>query len=52
MLVFDYAIIGGGVVGLTGGVRWTVARIVLIEKEPELTPNQTGQNAGLLKQRY
>ncbi len=48
----DFAIIGGGIVGLATGMalsqRYPQARIVVLEKEPQLTYHQTGHNSGVI----
>ncbi len=50
--MFDYAIIGGGIVGLatamTLGRRYPDARIVLFEKEPDFARHQSGRNSGVI----
>jgi (S)-2-hydroxyglutarate dehydrogenase len=49
---FEFAIIGGGVLGLS--VAWTIlerkpkARIVVIEKENDWARHQTGRNSGVM----
>jgi (S)-2-hydroxyglutarate dehydrogenase len=49
---FDFAIIGGGILGLS--VAWTIlerkpnARIVVIEKEDDWARHQTGRNSGVI----
>ncbi len=52
MQVSDVAIIGGGIVGLATAYqltrRFPHARLVLLEKEPELARHQTGHNSGVL----
>jgi L-2-hydroxyglutarate oxidase len=49
---FDYAVVGGGIVGLAAawqlGRQVPGARIVLLEKEPELALHQTGRNSGVI----
>jgi L-2-hydroxyglutarate oxidase len=49
---YDYAIIGGGIVGLSVGVALTErtpsARLLLIEKEPGWARHQTGRNSGVI----
>jgi (S)-2-hydroxyglutarate dehydrogenase len=50
--VFDYCIIGGGIVGVS--TAWNIARrqpdasIVLLEKETTLAKHQTGHNSGVI----
>lgn len=50
--MYDFAIIGGGIVGLSTGMalgqRYPNARILLIEKESELAFHQTGNNSGVI----
>lgn len=50
--IFDYVIVGGGIVGLatamTLGKRFPSARIVLLEKEEALSKHQTGRNSGVI----
>lgn len=50
--IFDYLIVGGGIVGLatamTLGRRYPSARIVLLEKEEDLSLHQTGRNSGVI----
>src|SRR3954471_96417 len=52
MQTYDYAIIGGGIVGLATamalGQRFPQSRIVLLEKEPALAQHQTGRNSGVI----
>ncbi|MBM3270244.1 MAG: L-2-hydroxyglutarate oxidase [Candidatus Sericytochromatia bacterium] len=49
---FDYAVVGGGIVGLAVafklGRRFPSARIALIEKEHEWATHQTGRNSGVI----
>jgi L-2-hydroxyglutarate oxidase len=49
---YDYAIVGGGIVGLATGValgrRFPRARIVIVEKERRLAQHQTGHNSGVI----
>lgn len=48
----DYAVVGGGIVGLS--VAWALlekfpeARLVVIEKEPDWASHQTGRNSGVI----
>ncbi|CAN5360144.1 L-2-hydroxyglutarate oxidase [soil metagenome] len=48
----DFAIIGGGIVGLSVGMhlteRFPDARILLIEKEDHFAAHQTGHNSGVI----
>jgi (S)-2-hydroxyglutarate dehydrogenase len=50
--MFDYCIIGGGIVGLALGSRLAEARprsrILLLEKEASLAFHQTGRNSGVI----
>ncbi|MDQ4106048.1 MAG: FAD-dependent oxidoreductase, partial [Actinomycetota bacterium] len=50
--MFDFAIIGGGIVGLSTARallrRYPNARLVLLEKEPGLARHQTGHNSGVI----
>src|ERR1700744_6320296 len=50
--MFDFAIIGGGIVGLATGAalgrRYPYARILLIEKEAGFAQHQTGHNSGVI----
>jgi L-2-hydroxyglutarate oxidase len=52
MPVHDYAIVGGGIVGLSTGMALTQrrphARIVVLEKENRLAAHQTGHNSGVI----
>ena len=49
---YDYAIVGGGIVGLSTGMaltrRFPGARIVVLEKELSLAEHQTGHNSGVI----
>lgn len=49
---FDFAIIGGGIVGLATGLALTRrkpgVRIVILEKENRLAAHQTGHNSGVI----
>lgn len=51
-MVFDYCVIGGGIVGLATALRLLEARpgasLVLLEKETELGVHQTGHNSGVI----
>ncbi|UOQ95743.1 L-2-hydroxyglutarate oxidase [Halobacillus shinanisalinarum] len=50
--MYDYSIIGGGIVGLSVGMelsrRYPNAKIVIVEKESELSLHQTGRNSGVI----
>ncbi|MGH8442123.1 MAG: L-2-hydroxyglutarate oxidase [Nevskiaceae bacterium] len=50
--MFDYVIIGGGIVGLAVGARLLErkphARLVVLEKEPHLAAHQSGRNSGVI----
>ena len=50
--MFDFAIIGGGIVGLSTGVaiykRFPNAKVVVIEKESAVAEHQTGHNSGVI----
>jgi L-2-hydroxyglutarate oxidase len=50
--MFDYAIVGGGIIGLATslalGRRNPNARIVLFEKEAEFARHQSGRNSGVI----
>ncbi len=50
--MFDFAIIGGGIVGLSTGMalgqRYPNAQILLLEKENRFAPHQTGNNSGVI----
>ncbi|WLR51033.1 L-2-hydroxyglutarate oxidase [Bacillus tianshenii] len=50
--MYDYLIIGGGIVGLSTGMaltrRYPNARIAIIEKEKGLAAHQTGRNSGVI----
>jgi len=52
MLTYDYALVGGGIVGLAAAYhlsrRFPDARLVLIEKEAEIARHQTGRNSGVI----
>jgi L-2-hydroxyglutarate oxidase len=51
-LVFDYCVIGGGIVGLATAMellkRRPGASLVLLEKETALAQHQTGRNSGVI----
>lgn len=50
--MYDYAIVGGGIVGLSVGMalseRAPGARIIIIEKEDHWAAHQTGHNSGVI----
>jgi L-2-hydroxyglutarate oxidase len=50
--MYDFAIIGGGIVGLSTGMalaeRYPDAKILLLEKENRFAPHQTGNNSGVI----
>src|SRR5690625_3853413 len=50
--MYDFVIIGGGIVGLSTGValydRFPKAKIAVIEKENEIASHQTGNNSGVI----
>ncbi|MDY7019862.1 MAG: L-2-hydroxyglutarate oxidase [Cyanobacteriota bacterium] len=50
--MFDFAIIGGGIVGLSTGMalgqRYPDAQILILEKENRFAPHQTGNNSGVI----
>jgi L-2-hydroxyglutarate oxidase len=50
--MYDFAIIGGGIVGLSTGMalgkRYPNARILVIEKESQWAFHQTGNNSGVI----
>lgn len=52
MLMYDFAIVGGGIVGLSTGMaiyhRFPNAKVVVIEKEPSVASHQTGHNSGVI----
>ncbi|HJT81702.1 MAG TPA: L-2-hydroxyglutarate oxidase [Chthoniobacterales bacterium] len=49
---YDFAVIGGGIVGLSSamalGRRFPNAKIVVLEKERQLAAHQTGHNSGVI----
>ncbi|MBJ7457902.1 MAG: L-2-hydroxyglutarate oxidase [Thermoleophilaceae bacterium] len=49
---FDYAVIGGGILGLATArellTRHPAASVVVLEKEPALARHQTGHNSGVI----
>jgi (S)-2-hydroxyglutarate dehydrogenase len=50
--MFDFAIVGGGIVGLSTGLalgkRYPHARILVLEKESQWAFHQTGNNSGVI----
>jgi L-2-hydroxyglutarate oxidase len=52
MHIYDFVIIGGGIVGLSTAValgqRYPKATILLLEKESSLASHQTGRNSGVI----
>ncbi|MED0679547.1 L-2-hydroxyglutarate oxidase [Aneurinibacillus thermoaerophilus] len=50
--MYDFAIVGGGIVGLSTGMalmkRFPGAKIVMIEKEADWARHQTGHNSGVI----
>ncbi|MGB1041278.1 MAG: L-2-hydroxyglutarate oxidase [Flavobacteriales bacterium] len=50
--IYDFAVIGGGIVGLSTAYKLTLkfpqATVLLIEKENELSAHQTGNNSGVI----
>ena len=50
--MFDFAIVGGGIVGFSTGVaiykRFPNAKVVVIEKESSVAEHQTGHNSGVI----
>lgn len=52
MPAWDVAIVGGGIVGLATGMellaRFPRARVVLLEKEPDIARHQTAHNSGVI----
>ncbi|MBW4542089.1 MAG: L-2-hydroxyglutarate oxidase [Myxacorys chilensis ATA2-1-KO14] len=52
MVMYDYAIVGGGIVGLSTAValgrRYPNARVLLLEKESQWAFHQTGNNSGVI----
>lgn len=50
--MFDFAVVGGGIVGLSTGMalykRFPNAKIVIIEKESVVAEHQTGHNSGVI----
>lgn len=52
MIAYDFAIVGGGIVGLATamslGDRYSDARILVLEKESSWAKHQTGHNSGVI----
>jgi L-2-hydroxyglutarate oxidase len=52
LIVYDFAIVGGGIVGLSTGMalyqRFPDAKVVVIEKEAVVADHQTGHNSGVI----
>src|SRR5438132_8852791 len=52
MTTYDYAVIGGGIIGLSTamhlGQRYPEARILMLEKEASPAQHQTGRNSGVI----
>ncbi|GAE27161.1 L-2-hydroxyglutarate oxidase [Halalkalibacter wakoensis JCM 9140] len=50
--MYDFTIIGGGIVGLSTGMalteKYPEARVLVLEKEQELAFHQTGHNSGVI----
>ena len=50
--MYDFAIIGGGIVGLSTGMaiyhRFPNAKVVVLEKESDIAQHQTGHNSGVI----
>ncbi|WHZ05264.1 L-2-hydroxyglutarate oxidase [Neobacillus sp. YX16] len=51
-MVYDYMIVGGGIVGLSTGYalikKHPRAKVLIVEKEPSLAAHQTGRNSGVI----
>jgi L-2-hydroxyglutarate oxidase len=51
-LLYDVAIIGGGIIGLSTGLalmrRYPRTRLLVLEKEPDWAVHQTGHNSGVI----
>ena len=52
MTMYDFAIVGGGIVGLSTGMalyeRFPNAKVIVIEKEAAVAEHQTGHNSGVI----
>ena len=50
--MYDFAIVGGGIVGLSTGMalykRYPNAKIVILDKENQVAKHQTGHNSGVI----
>lgn len=50
--MYDYVIIGGGIVGLSTAYalmqKYPHAKMVIVEKEPHISTHQTGRNSGVI----
>lgn len=50
--IYDYAVVGGGIIGLSTAYKLTLkfpqAKVLVIEKEKELSAHQTGNNSGVI----
>ena len=50
--LYDFAVIGGGIVGLSAAMalsrNYADARILVVEKEADWAPHQTGHNSGVI----
>ena len=50
--MYDFAVVGGGIVGLSTGMaiyqRFPNAKVVIIEKESSVAEHQTGHNSGVI----
>ncbi len=50
--MYDFAVVGGGIVGLSTGMaiyeRFPNAKVVIIEKESVVAEHQTGHNSGVI----
>lgn len=51
-MIYDYMIVGGGIVGLSTGYalikKHPRAKVLILEKEPSLAAHQTGRNSGVI----
>jgi L-2-hydroxyglutarate oxidase len=46
--MYDFIIIGGGIVGLTAAYRFSKYKVLVLEKESEVATHQTGRNSGVI----